>query len=48
MHLTATPSGKVAQMLTSTTSKWGLNGEEQAALLRLRTSLNALRAIRGS
>ena len=34
MHLTATPSGEVAQMLTSTTSKWGLNKEARAALLR--------------
>ena len=31
MHLTATHSGDVAQMLTSTTSKWGLNREEWAA-----------------
>ena len=33
----ATPSRKVAQMLASSTSKWGLNREEQAALLRGRT-----------
>ena len=33
----ATPSREVPQMLTSTTSKWGLNGEERAALLRVRT-----------
>ena len=33
----ATPSGEVAQMLTSTTSKWGLNREAWAALLRVRT-----------
>ena len=37
MHLTATPSRKVAQMLASTTSKQGLNKEAQAALLRVRT-----------
>ena len=27
---------KVPQTLASATSKWGLNGEEQAALLRVR------------
>ena len=37
MCLTATPSRKVAQMLTSTTSKWGLNRETWAALLGVRT-----------
>ena len=37
MCLTATPSEEVAQMLTSTTSKWGLNEEEWVALLRVRT-----------
>ena len=37
MHLTAIPSGEVAQMLASTTSKWGLNREAWAALLRVRT-----------
>ena len=37
MCLTATPSEEVAQMLTSTTSKWGLSREAQAALLRVRT-----------
>ena len=37
MCLTATPSRKVAQMLASTTSKWGLNQEVWAALLRVRT-----------
>ena len=30
------------------TSKWGRNGEELAALLRVRTCLKALRAIGGS
>ena len=33
----ATPSGEAAQMLTSATSKWGLDREAQAALLRVRT-----------
>ena len=37
MQLTTTPSGEVAQMLASATSKWGLNREVQAALLRVRT-----------
>jgi len=37
MHLTATPSGEVAQTLASTTSKRGLNREARAALLRVRT-----------
>ena len=37
MCLTAIPSREVAQMLTSTTSKRGLNREAQAALLRVRT-----------
>ena len=32
----ATPR-EVAQRLSSTTSKWGLNREAQAALLRVRT-----------
>ena len=30
------------------TSKWGQNGEEPAALLRVRTGQKALRAVRGS
>ena len=33
----ATPSGEIAQTLASATSKWGLNREAQAALLRVRT-----------
>ena len=33
----ATPSREVAQTLTSATSKRGLNREERAALLRVRT-----------
>ena len=37
MCLTATPSRKAAQRLASTTSKWGLNREVWAALLRVRT-----------
>ena len=37
MHLTATPSEDVAQMLASATSKQGLNREVRAALLRVRT-----------
>ena len=36
MHLTETPSGEVAQKLASTTSKWGLNGEEWTTALRVR------------
>ena len=39
MHLTLTPSGEVAQMLASTSSKWGLNMEAQITLLRVRTGL---------
>ena len=37
MGLTIIPSGEVAQMLTSTSSKQGLNREVPAALLRVRT-----------
>ena len=37
MCLTITPSGEVAQMLTSAISKWGLSREAQAALLKVRT-----------
>ena len=37
MRLTTTPSREVAQTLASPTSKWGLNREAQAALLRVRT-----------
>ena len=37
MRLTAAPSREVAQMLTSATSKQGLNREAPAALLRVRT-----------
>ena len=35
--LKTTPSRKVPQTLSSTTSKWGQDGEEQEALLRVRT-----------
>ena len=34
----ATPSREVAQTLTSTTSKWGLNRESWVALLSIRTT----------
>ena len=37
MCLTSIPSGKIAQMLASATSKRGLNREAQATLLRVRT-----------
>ena len=36
MCLMATSSREVAQMLASTTSKWGLNREVQATLLKVR------------
>ena len=48
MCLKATPSRKVLQTPVSATSKWGRNGEERAALLRVRTRRKALRAVRGS
>ena len=35
MHLTATPR-EAAQRVASATSKWGLNREVQAALLKVR------------
>ena len=44
MCLMATPSGEVRQMFVSATSKWGLNREAPAVLLRVRSGLNALRA----
>ena len=37
MCLTTSPSREVAQMLASTTSKWELNREAWAALLRVVT-----------
>ena len=48
MCLKATPSRKVPQMPASATSKWGRNGEEPVALLRVRTGQKALRAVGGS
>ena len=40
------PNGRQAvQRLASATSKWGLGWEGRAALRRVRTGLNALRAI---
>ena len=42
MCLTATSCGKVAQMLTSAISEWGLNREVQAALLKVRTGPECL------
>ena len=47
MCLKATPSRKVPQTPAPAASKWGQNGEEPAALLRVRT-LKALRAVGGS
>ena len=47
MCLKATPSRKVLQTPAPAT-KEGQNGEEWAALLRVRTSSKALRAIGGS
>ena len=37
MCLMATPSGEAAQMFAYATSKWGLDREVWAALLRVRT-----------
>ena len=48
MCLKATPSRKAPQTPAPTTSKWGQNREEWAALLRVRTGLKALRAVGGS
>ena len=48
MCLKATPSRKVPQMPAPTTSKWGRNGEERVALLRVRTGPKALRTVGGS
>ena len=48
MCLEATPSRKVPQMPAPITSKRGQSGEEQAALLRVRTGPKALRAVGGS
>ena len=48
MCLKATPSRKVLQTPAPATSKRGRNGEERAALLRVRTGPKALKAIGGS
>ena len=48
MSLEATPSRKVPQTPAPATSKRGRNGEEPAALLRVRTGPKALRAVGGS
>ena len=48
MCLKATPSRKVPQTPVPATSKWGRNGEEPVALLRVRTGPKALRAVGGS
>ena len=45
MCLTTTPSREVAQMLVSGTSKWGLDGEAQAACLGQGLGLSDLRTI---
>ena len=39
------PGREAVQMPASTTGKWGLGREAPAALLRVRTGLNAPRAI---
>ena len=43
MCLIATRSGAAAQMLASPTSKWGLDREAPAALLRVRTRPECLK-----
>ena len=48
MCLKATPRRKVPQTPAPATSKCVHNGEEQAALLRVRTGPKALRAVGGS
>ena len=48
MWLKAIPSRKVPPTPAPTTSKWGRNGEEPAASLRVRSGPKALRAVRGS
>ena len=45
--LKATPSRKVPQTPAPATSKWGRNGEEPAAFLRVGTGQKALRAVGG-
>ena len=48
MCLKATPSRKVPQTPAPATNKYWRNGEERAALLKVRTSPKALRAVGGS
>ena len=43
--LTATPNGKVAQMLASTRSQWGAEQGGMGSMLRVRNGPNALRTI---
>ena len=45
MCLKATPSRKVPLTPAPAASKWGRNGEERAALLRVRTGQKALTAV---
>ena len=45
--LKATPSRKVPQTPAPAASKWGRNGEEPAAFLRVGTGQKALRAVGG-
>ena len=45
MRLAATPSGEVAQTLTSVSSKQGLNKEARAVCIGWGLGLNALRTI---
>ena len=47
MYLKATPSRKVPQTTAPAASKWGQNGEEPAAFLRVGTGQRALRAAGG-
>ena len=46
--LKATPSRKVPQTPAPAASKWGQNGEEPAAFLRVGTGQKALREVGGS
>ena len=47
MCLKTTPSRKIPLMPAPAASKWRRNGEEPAALLRIRTGQKALRAVGG-
>ena len=42
------PAGEAVQMPAPATSKWGLGREARAALLRVRTRPECLRAIRAN